>query len=157
MNQSASQITKAFATLAADLDATGIFGRISFDGARIECAALASASPATYRIELGTDGLFVSLVTTDRWLSQSIEADLMNTGDKIEELLDEELAELDCLCTVPKVEHFRSDDKLYTFRSPLPIQPESLDTPAGLLFARQHLLAYEACFRNLGDMEGNHE
>lgn len=155
MNQTDSKLSKAFATLATDMGASGLFGAITFDDTRLECAALRSASPASYRIELARGGLFVSLVTPDRWLSQSIEQDLMNTGDKIEELLDEELAELDHTGPAPLVEHFRSDDKLYTFRSPLSIGPEQAVEPAGLALLRRYLLAYEACFRVLGDMEGD--
>ena len=44
-----------------------------------------------------------------------------------------------------KIEHFRSDDMLFTFRSPLPAGIQAAD-------AAKVLLAYEACFRNLGDM-----
>lgn len=89
----------------------------------------------------------------DRWLSHSIEADLLNTGDKMEDLLEEELVELRVRHAGRElgglsVEHFRSEDKLFTFRSRLPGAASDLapETISGCL------LAYEACFRNLGDM-----
>ncbi|MEK6702354.1 MAG: hypothetical protein AABZ53_08830 [Planctomycetota bacterium] len=155
MNQTDSQLSKALATLAADLGAAGRFGPVTLGDSRLECAALGASSPASYRVELDQGRVFVSLVTPDRWLSQSIEQDLMNTGDRIEELLDEELAELDHVGQPPVVEHFRSDDKLYTFRSPLTLSPQSLGDPGALAIVRRYLLAYEACFRVLGDMEGD--
>lgn len=71
----------------------------------------------------------------------------MHTGDDVEELLEEELVEQGLEASRPAVEHFRSDDRLFTFRSP--VAPENADTAA------RWLLAYEACFRQLGDMAGD--
>lgn len=124
---------------------------------RLECAALASASPAFFRVEREGNRLWISLVTADRWLSQSIEADLVHTGDKVDELLEEELADLGY--TGPKVvfEHFRSEDKLFTFRTPLAVAHGNFADPAIIHNAGSLLLAYEACFRELGDMNAGAE
>jgi hypothetical protein len=138
----------------------GVFGAPRIEGGRLICPAPAAAAPAEYRVELDAGRVWVSLVTPDRWLSHSIEADLLHTGDKIEDLIDEELVEqgytaggggpLPC-------EHFRDRDRLFTFRSPLPFGPDDLGDPAAAEQARRALLAYEACFRRLGDMEADGE
>jgi len=122
----------------------GVFGEISLNGGRLECKAKGSAEPAEYRLEEDSGRFWVSLVTENRWLSESIESDLMNSGDKIEELIEDELAELGGEFKVT-CEHYRSDDMLFTFRSAVP-GPDVAASAATLL------LAYEACFRHLGDM-----
>jgi|CXWL01.1.fsa_nt_gi hypothetical protein len=132
-------------------DDAGVFGLTQITGGQLSCRAKNSAAPAEFRVSIEQGVVCVSLVTPDRWLSQSIEADLVNTGDSLDELLDEELAEQGFQGKLPGMEHFRSPDKLYTFRSRTPWSP-------GTLFeAREKvlkvLLAYEAMFRRLGDME----
>jgi len=134
---------------AAAARASGVFGPVAVKDGRLVCHAAASAAPASYRLFEETGTLWVSLVMADRWLSESIETDLLHTGDKLEELLEEELVEHGLPARRLKVEHFRSDDLLFTFRSPLPVDTSSID--AGVIAAR-YLLAYEACFRVLGDM-----
>lgn len=113
--------------------------------ARLECRAKGAAADAFYRAQSSSDGWAVSLVTPDRWLSESIEADLMHSGDSVEELIEEELVDLGVDTDVVPVQHFRSEDMLYTFRTPLP-QASTTDD------AYTWLLAYEAAFRGLGDM-----
>jgi hypothetical protein len=115
------------------------------DRGRISCEARDSDAPATYHATLSSDGWAVSLETSDRWLSESIESDLVHLGDSIEELIEEELADLGLDASTPKVEHYRSEDMLYTFRTPL--SPD-----VGPDEAATWLLAYEAAFRELGDM-----
>lgn len=83
----------------------------------------------------------------------------MHHGDPIEELVEEELVELSseprgtrrdrAAIERPTVQHFRSDDLLYTFRTPLAGDPPSADE------ATRYLLAYEAAFRELGDVEAD--
>lgn len=118
----------------------------------LQCAALDSAEPAWYRIERTDDRWHVSLVTPNRWLSESIEADLMHYGDPIEELVEEELVEQGYQGGPLPVQHYRSDDMLYTFRSPLPIKGPQDKNAAHI--ATQCLLAYQAAFHELGDMGG---
>lgn len=129
-----------------------VFGAISLDDHRLSCKA--GEAEAFYRLESRGERLFVSLVTPDRWLSESIESDLMHYGDPLEELVAEELAEFGL--DVPQgeivVKHFRSDDLLYTFETPLPAAIAA-DADRTLRF----LLAYEAAFRGLGDMSGSDE
>lgn len=127
--------------------AHGAFGEVRLDGAMLRCAAAAAAAPAWYRVERHDDGWFLTLVTADRWLSESIESDLMHTGDSLEELFEEELVEFGVEAAPPPVRHFRSDDRLYTFAVRLPDghNPELVS---------KFLLAFEATFRSLGDMSG---
>ena len=129
---------------------SGAFGTCQVAGDRLSCTAKAAAEPAAYRLDLEGEAIWVSLVMQDRWLSESIEADLVHSGDKIEELLDEELADQGYEGRVARVEHFRSDDLLFTFRSRLPVAAGS---PEAETVALQWLLAYEACFSQLGDMD----
>ncbi|MGA1517672.1 MAG: hypothetical protein ACO396_07875 [Phycisphaerales bacterium] len=131
-----------------------VFEAVEFAGERVSCKARDAATDAFYRLESRNGRLFASLVTPDRWLSESIESDLMHYGDPLEELVAEELAEFGL--EVPEselvVKHFRSDDLLYTFETPLPA-PIAADADKTLRF----LLAYEAAFRALGDMSGSDE
>ncbi|MCI0365946.1 MAG: hypothetical protein L0Y44_01615 [Phycisphaerales bacterium] len=152
----------------ANAEKAGVFGSVKATGARLECAAAGSAEPAWYRVEEAAGRWQVSLVTKDRWLSESIEADLMHHGDPIEELLEEELVDQGynvaggakgqtglkpvCRSGGVEVKHFRSEDMMYTFQSMLPVD-ESQDASTSIKVATQWLLAYEAAFRRLGDME----
>jgi hypothetical protein len=145
--------------VAAEARKAGVFGEITVGPGRVECAALASASPAFYRFERDGDGFWVALVMKDRWQSQSIEADLINTGDKLEDLIAEEVGEVgfagDARTTC---EHFRSEDKHFTFRSRVPVHlNDAAAAREAEKTALQWLLGYEACFRRLGDMEGGDE
>jgi hypothetical protein len=138
----------------------GVFAEVKIDRGALSCAARDAAEPAWYRIEraASADGgaWRVALVTPNRWLSESIESDLMHFGDPIEELIEEELVEQGYRGTALPVKHFRSDDMLYTFVSPLPIDPAAGEADA-IRTATQCLLAYEAAFRELGDMSGGDE
>lgn len=139
-------------------EAANVFGPIRLEGARLTCRAANAAEPAEYRFEVIDNKLWVSMVTANRWLSESIETDLLHTGDKLDELIEEELEELEFDAKSCKVsfEHYRSDDKLFTFRSVVPVKVESLSSSpaaADVDTASKWLLAYEACFRRLGDMD----
>lgn len=143
--------------VAARARASGAFGSVRVEGAAVRCNALASAEPAEFR--LFTDGgkVWVALLTADRWLSQSIEQDLVHTGDKIDELIEEELVDLgwkkEWGGTRFAYEHFRDDRKMYIFRSPVPVG-SGADAAERAAIA---LLAYEQAFRPLGDMEADED
>lgn len=134
---------------------SGTFRTVERAGQELRCTA--RDVDACYAIVPQAGGWWVRLATPDRWLSESIEADLMHHGDPIEELVEEELVELGHDPSrdgaMPRVKHFRSEDKLYTFENPLPIDPAA-DATAGARVAARFLLAYEAAFRQLGDMAG---
>ncbi len=156
-------VTRLFEAVRVIVSRADAFGSVELKAAGVNsethppmlaAAAKDAAEPAEYRLYEEVGKLWVSLVTDNRWLSQSIEAHLVNTGDKLEELLDEELYDLGYEGGTLTFEHFRSPDKLYTFRSPLPVKADSPDAAA---VAAKCLLAYEACFRRLGDMESSGE
>lgn len=136
---------------------SGVFVDIEGTGHRVECRAVGCVHEAAYRAEWDGGNWTVSLVTPDRWLSESIEADLMHTGDDIAELLEDELVNLG-ISLRPEVQHFRSEDLLYTFRSRVeegsPCRPtdraDDPDSVAERIFT--WLTAYESCFRELGDV-----
>lgn len=156
MNTTSPALKTLLDRVAAAARDSGVFGPVEVKGQRLSCVAKASAEAAAYRVEPDQGRLWVSLVMADRWLSESIEADLMHTGDKLEELLEEELVDQGFTGAPLAYEHFRSDDKLFTFRSPLPVDETADPTRAADVVLRC-LLAYEACFRNLGDMNAGAE
>jgi hypothetical protein len=131
-----------------------VFERVDVVPGAIRCAAKGSGAEAWYVLEQSGSRCVVSLITPDRWLSESIEADLMHYGDPLEELIEEELVELGWTGAAPQVKHYRSDDRLYTFISEIPL---SADVSTHAQTATTWLLAYEAAFRELGDMTADAE
>ena len=132
---------------------SGCFGDVDLRDAALRCAAKEAAAEAWYTVQHEAGGWCVSLSTADRWLSESIETDLLHFGDPIEELIEEELVELGHDpkrdAPMPTVKHLRSEDKLYTFENSVP--------ELGATTATKFLLAYEAAFRALGDVGGGGE
>jgi len=141
-----------------------VFGQVEAGAGVVALVATAkqAAAPAEYRLEWdsGKQAVYVSLVMADRWLSESIESHLVEHGDKMEELLEDELVEVGYFDLggppIEHVEHFRSDDKLFTFRAKVPLGEHLDDAEATDLTVRL-LLGFEACFRQLGDMEAGAE
>ena len=133
----------------------GVFAKVRRTDHALRCSAKGIESEASYQVTVALpehDVVWVGLHTPDRWLSESIEAELMHVGDKIEELLEEELVEQGFESRLP-VEHFRDDQKVFVFRSPVFVsKPEEVNAPAVIDRVTRVLLAYEACFRELGDM-----
>ncbi|MCB9845277.1 MAG: hypothetical protein H6811_04745 [Phycisphaeraceae bacterium] len=152
MGQALTDIRPVLERVARVARDAGVFGEVRVSDSRLECEALGSAEAAWYRLEAEGDSLWVSLVMKDRWLSESIESDLMHTGDSLEELLEEELVDQGLEGKPMPCQHFRSDDLLFTFRSAVPRVPGGWTTESAGVVAGQCLLAYEACFRQLGDM-----
>lgn len=143
--------------LLAAAKASNVFADVALTNGELRCKAKDAAADAWYSIVAQAGGWWVRLATPDRWLSESIETDLMHYGDPIEELVEEELVELGHdpkrHPAMPTVKHFRSEDKLYTFENPVPLG-EVADASAAAEVATRYLLAYEAAFRQLGDMAG---
>lgn len=136
---------------------SGVFGEVEAKGGGVSCRAKPQPL-ASFRIETHEGKLSVNWVSPDRYLSQSIEADLMWTGDDLDDLIDEELAAQGYAGpAIGRVEHFRNPEKLFTFRSAVPVDPAkpNAERDAGTLL--KCLLAYEAAFRDLGDMNGPDE
>ena len=153
MNAPAASLLSALRQAA---DASGLFAGSELLSDRLRLKAKDAAAEAHYEVELGGDDLIVRLLTADRWLSESIESQLVEHGDSIEDLLEDELVEVGHEPArdgaVPKVRHFRDPARNYTFECPIPIGPDS-----PVESARRFLLGWEACFRGLGDMSGGEE
>ncbi|MEM9066239.1 MAG: hypothetical protein AAGB51_12200 [Planctomycetota bacterium] len=150
MPVTADTLAPELARLAEAANAAGVFASAEVKDGRLECAADGSAEPAFYRVEADGGKVYVSLVMEDRWQSESIEAELVHTGDKLDELIEEEMAELGYTGEPLPFEHYRSSDMLFTFRTAIPAEPGDASFHE---LARQTLLGYEACFRQLGDMD----
>jgi hypothetical protein len=132
--------------------ASGRFGHVDLAGAALRCRAKGAGAEAWYTLDRDGEGWAVSLLTPDRWLSESIEGDMLEGRDTAEELIDDELVEIGFAGTAQQVRHFRDDAKQYVFRSRIP----GVDGAAGAADAAraaQYLLAFEAAFANLGDMQ----
>jgi hypothetical protein len=147
--KNSGELAKLFAAVAERAKKSEKFAGVDVTAEGVECRALQAPEDAAFRVRIEGGKLFVSWVTGDRYMSQSVEADLMWTGDDLGELIAEELADLGWSGPpLGKVEHFRSEDKLFTFRSEIPAaKANSVDALA------QALHAYEAAFSNLGDMK----
>ncbi len=137
--------------------AAGVFGGVKVVGGRLMCLCKASPEPAEFRVDVQEGQVCVSLVTPHRYLSQSIEQDLVHQGDKIDDLLKDELVDQEYRGPALRVEHFRSPELLYTFRTLVGIQPGAPEGPGAMERVAQVLLAYEACFSPLGDLSAGGE
>ena len=126
-----------------------VFAGVKIDDRGVCCEADGSAEPAYYMVYEEEGDIWIALETEDRWLSGSIEEDLVNTGDKLDELLEEEIIDLGHDSAVVEFEHFRSPEKVYVFRSKLSVPMSDPKAPERALV---WLLGYEAVFRELGDM-----
>ncbi|MCE9620409.1 MAG: hypothetical protein K8R92_10970 [Planctomycetes bacterium] len=129
-----------------------VFASIEVRDDALRCRARDVEEEAWYVVEPKEGGWTVSLVTSDRWLSESIETDLMHFGDPLEELIEEELVELGSDFKVEAPKHFRNDDRQYVFVNRVSVTGRSIPEDAAVV--ANWLLAYEAAFRNLGDMSG---
>jgi len=120
----------------------------------VRCDALHVEEECYYAAHADDDGtVWVGWYTPDRWLSESIEADLVHTGDKIDELLEDELVDQG-LAVKLKLEHFRDADKVFVFRGKVDL-PDDTDAAAATLV--KALRAFQACFIELGDMGPDEE
>lgn len=119
-------------------------------GNRLVAMARGAAAEALYTLEYSEDRWMVLMLTKDRWLSESIEAEVMHNGDSLEELIEEELIDLGLDSVEVSMQHYRDDDFRYVFKSP--ITTNATDTEIATW-----LLGYEAAFKQLGDMTEDQE
>jgi len=146
------------ATLSAIFDATiqpltesKQFASIKRTDNGVRCDALHVQEECYFAAHADDDGtVWVGWYTPDRWLSESIEADLVHTGDKIDELLEDELVDQG-LSIKMKLEHFRDQDKIFVFRGKLDLPDDSAEAASETV--SKALLAFQACFIELGDMD----
>ncbi len=151
-----SPIAPLLQSVSAAAQKADVFGSVALRHGMLVCEARDAAAPAEYRVFEDAGAVWVGLFTADRWLSQSIEQDLVHTGDKLEELMEEELADQGepKPASALKFEHFRDDDRVFTFRVRTGLAGSE---PGGADRATRWLLACEAMFARLGDMQGGDE
>lgn len=148
-----SKVTALLGEAARLAGASGAFALVEQSTGRVTCGDPVQPE-AQFRIEADGTGLWIAWVCANRYISQSIEADLMWTGDDLDELIDEELADQDYGgAPLGRVEHFRNEEKQFTFRSRVPLDPARLEAGDGAKVLLACLLAYQAAFRELGDMK----
>lgn len=113
--------------------------------------------PVFYRLEVVDGLLAVSWCSPDRYISQSIETDVLWTGDDLDDLIDEELVDLGWnRGRLKPLKHFRNDEMLFVFISQTPIKAGEA-TEADAADLAKAVLAYEIAFRELGDMAGDED
>ena len=155
MSTNTADITqKLYEHVRSGAEKADVFASAEIDARGVCCEAEGSAEPAFYRVYEEEGDIWIAMETEDRWLSGSIEGDLVNLGDKLDDLLEEEIVDLGHHDAVVEFDHFRSPEKVYVFRS-------KLNTPLDDEKAADHaliwLLGYEAVFRELGDMSEDEE
>lgn len=129
---------------------SGAFSEVRAAGGVVTCRDPLQPD-AAFRIEAEGDRVYVTWTSPNRYLSQSIEAELMWTGDDLDDLIDEEVADQGRTGRpLGRVEHFRNEEKLFTFRSVIPTEGDFSRDAQALC---KCLLAYQAAFRDLGDMK----
>jgi len=144
------------ATLSAVFDATiqplvdsGVFAEIKRTQSGVRCDAQHVEEECYYAAHAEDDGtVWVGWYTPDRWLSESVEADLVHTGDKIDELLEEEIVDQG-LSLKLSLEHYRDREKVFVFRAKVALPVDSAEASSLLV---KVLCAFQACFLELGDM-----
>lgn len=112
---------------------------------------------AGYLVEIDGPSVWVGWFTADRWLSGSVEADLVHTGDDLADLIEEELVELGGKGPI-HLEHFRDEQKRFIFRNPLRMDDleSGLEGKAEEVVARL-VEAYARAFSELGDLKPEEE
>ena len=137
------------------LQDAGVFADVRAEDDAIRCRARDIDSDAHYVLTRTPEGvLMVRFETPDRWLSESVEADLYHSSDSLEELLEESLDELEWpvdSIAVTTFKHYRSDELRYVFENPIPERDDPVED------ALVWILAYEATFHELGDVSGEEE
>lgn len=147
MNPELVRLLEAVCELAAKHE---VFDSARCEDGRVVVHAAEAPEEVLYRLEWDDGTLYVSWVCADRYISQSIEAELMWTGDDLDDMIDEELADTGWTHgRLGEMEHFRNDEQLFTFRSAIRVPMERLDAPSLL----GCLVAYHHALSELGDMK----
>ncbi|HBS29258.1 MAG TPA: hypothetical protein DEB06_07360, partial [Phycisphaerales bacterium] len=102
--------------------ASGAFAAVTVHPTRVDCTDPVQPE-ALFRFALDAGALTVNWVSADRYLSQSIEAELRWTRESIDDLMDEELADRGFDGSASRMTHFRDAEKCFVFRWELPIPP----------------------------------
>ncbi|CAN5692183.1 hypothetical protein BH11PLA1_BH11PLA1_02950 [soil metagenome] len=140
--------------------ASGAFESVEATPTEVVCAAQGPEDEAHYRLAFDAidASLRLALTTPARYLSQSIEQELVHTGDKLHDLLRDEMIDADHPAPAKLTfEHFRDPEKRYTFRVRVPAADAALDAAETARRVWLLLKAFEATFRELGGMKGGED
>ncbi|MDA0803751.1 MAG: hypothetical protein O2819_08390 [Planctomycetota bacterium] len=133
-----------------DVERSRLFRELDASNQGLRCHA--QGIDAWYEVMPSDRGWVVRLVIPDRWLSESIESDLVHGRDSLEALVGDELVDLGCESSIGTIRHFRDDQRQYVFEAGIPAPKTANDDDTTL--ALQFLLAFESTFRQLGNMSG---
>lgn len=134
-----------------------------FDAARRDAdSAIAHATDtpedAHFCVEVDSEGIWLTWASTDRYLSQSIEADLMFTGDDLDDMIDEEMVDAGWdLGKLSPSTHYRDDHMRFVFRCKAPIKPDAIDAQSHAEPFANGLAGFATAFAELGDMSEGDE
>jgi hypothetical protein len=148
-------IEKLFKLVSEQAEQKGVFAEVKLEAQQLICQAKTDDpdTKAWYKLTVGeSDDIHVGVYTQDRWLSESIETDLVEHKDDIEDLLADEMYELG-IDEGLGVFHFRDEDLQYVFRSQI-LMPadQAVDCAEFVDYVTKVLLAYESTFNQLGDL-----
>ncbi len=142
-------LSSVFDAAVQPLTESGAFAKVARTDAGLRCDALHVEEECYYAVTADPDGTVrAGWYSPDRWISGSIEGDLVHTGDKIDELLEEELVDQGVSQSIA-LEHYRNNDKVFVFHGRLDLPSDPAEASALVV---KVLLAFQACFVELGDM-----
>lgn len=131
-----------------------VFASVKQDGTTLRCDAMHVEEECYYAVSADESGtIWAGWYSPDRWISGSIEGDLVHTGDKIDDLLEEELVDQGVSQKIT-LEHYRNTDKIFVFQGKLDLPADTAEAAA---LVTKVLLAFQACFLELGDMSPEEE
>ncbi|GAB4515536.1 MAG: hypothetical protein Tsb0013_20120 [Phycisphaerales bacterium] len=134
------------------------FDRAERVGDIVTCHATDTPDEAQFCIEVDHEGVWLTWASTDRYLSQSIEAELMFTGDDLDDMVDEEIVDTgwDLGKLTPNT-HYRDNDMRFVFRWKTPIDPGAIDAKHHAEPFAKALAGVVEAFAELGDMSEDDE
>ena len=122
-------------------------------GDLVTCHAHGTVDEAQFCIEVDDDGVWLTWASLDRYLSQSIEAELMFTGDDLDDMVDEEIVDAGWeLGKLAPNAHHRDEDMRFVFRWKTAITPDTVDAGAHAEPFAKALAGMVEAFAELGDM-----
>lgn len=119
----------------------------------VTCHAHGTVDEAQFCIEVDDEGVWLTWASVDRYLSQSIEAELTYTGDDIDDMVDEEIVDAGWnLGKLTPNTHYRDEDMRFVFRWKTGITAADLDAGTHAPTFANALAGMVEAFVELGDM-----
>ena len=131
-----------------------VFDSAEVKGSMVYAHATDSPEEAFYRVEIDEEGVFVSWASEDRYISQSIEAELMWTGDDLDDMIDEGAQDAGwTLGRMEPLKHYRDEGMHFVYRSKTPIAPADADAGAHADQLVAAMAGYAEAMAEFGDMK----